>query len=68
MHDGGSSWKWNLTDKYRYQGLTSEESKIITKLYGIQTIPMNYLINPEGKVVAVHLRGEALLKKLEEVL
>lgn len=48
--------------------LTKEEGDTIRKLYGIQSIPMNYLIDPQGKVVAVHLRGESLLKKLEEIL
>jgi thiol-disulfide isomerase/thioredoxin len=48
--------------------LTKEEADQIRKLYAIQTIPMNYLIDPKGNIVAVHLRGEALLKKLEEVL
>jgi peroxiredoxin len=48
--------------------LTPEENSQVSKLYGIQSIPMNFLIDPQGKIVAVHLRGEALLKKLEEVL
>lgn len=37
-------------------------------LYGVQSIPMNYLIGPDGDIVAVHLRGAALMKKLEELL
>jgi thiol-disulfide isomerase/thioredoxin len=48
--------------------LTSEENSKVSKLYGIQAIPMNFLIDPQGKIVAVHLRGEALIKKLEEIL
>lgn len=36
--------------------------------YGVQTIPMNFLIDPNGKIVAVHLRGEALINKLEGLL
>lgn len=48
--------------------LTSEEGNTLRKLYGIQEIPMNFLIDPQGKIVAVHLRGEALIKKLEEIL
>jgi peroxiredoxin len=48
--------------------LTSEEGDTMRKLYGIQSIPMNFLIDPQGKIVAVHLRGEALIKKLEEIL
>lgn len=48
--------------------LTSEENGKVTKLYGIRSIPMNFLIDPQGKIVAVHLRGEALVRKLEELL
>lgn len=48
--------------------LTKEEGDAMRKLYGIQSIPMNFLIDPQGKIVATYLRGEALLKKLEEVL
>jgi cytochrome oxidase Cu insertion factor (SCO1/SenC/PrrC family) len=38
------------------------------KLYGIQSIPMNFLIDPQGKIVATYLRGEELMKKLEDIL
>ncbi|HVK48353.1 MAG TPA: TlpA disulfide reductase family protein, partial [Pseudobacter sp.] len=30
------------------------------KLYDVNAIPMNFLINPEGKIIAKYLRGEAL--------
>jgi peroxiredoxin len=36
--------------------------------YGIQGIPMNYLLDREGKIIAKGLRGEELEKKLSEVL
>lgn len=48
--------------------LTSEENSRMLKLYGIQSIPANFLIDPQGKIVAVYLRGEALIKKLEDIL
>ncbi|MBO9634794.1 MAG: TlpA family protein disulfide reductase [Chitinophagaceae bacterium] len=48
--------------------LTKEEGENMWKLYNIQSIPMNYLIGPDGKILAVYLRGEALEKKLEEIL
>jgi peroxiredoxin len=48
--------------------LTSEESNKMRKLYGIQSIPMNFLIDPQGKIVATYLRGEELMKKLEDIL
>lgn len=38
------------------------------KLYGIQAIPQNYLIDPSGKIVASNLRGEALLDQLKALL
>lgn len=46
--------------------LNTFESPVV-KLYGIQAIPQNYLINPEGKIVAVNLRAESLLEKLAEI-
>ncbi|HVY75084.1 MAG TPA: TlpA disulfide reductase family protein, partial [Puia sp.] len=36
--------------------------------YGIQGIPMNYLLDPEGKIIAKGLRGDELAKKLRELL
>lgn len=38
------------------------------KLYGIQAIPQNYLIDPSGKILASNLRGEALLDQLKALL
>lgn len=37
-------------------------------LYGIRAIPQNYLLDPQGKIIAKNLRGENLLLKLEEIL
>ena len=37
------------------------------KLYGVQGIPANYLIDPEGKIIAQNLRGAALGQKLAEI-
>ncbi len=39
----------------------------VAKLYGIQAIPQNLLLDPEGKIIAKNLRGEALVKKLETI-
>ncbi|HSB92732.1 MAG TPA: TlpA disulfide reductase family protein [Flavitalea sp.] len=35
--------------------------------YGIQAIPQNLLIDPQGKIVGKNLRGEDLQKKLAEI-
>jgi len=37
------------------------------KLYGIQAIPQNLLIDPNGKIVAKDIFGDALQKKLAEI-
>lgn len=40
----------------------------IVGLYGIEGIPFNVLVDPDGKVIAEGLRGAELERKLEEVL
>lgn len=36
-------------------------------LYGIAGVPANFLVGPDGKVIAGYLRGEELNKKLKEI-
>ena len=38
------------------------------QLYGVKSIPANFLIDPTGKIIGRNLRGEELNKKLEEIL
>lgn len=38
------------------------------KLYNIRSIPATILFDPEGKVVATDLRGDALARKLEKLI
>jgi peroxiredoxin len=40
----------------------------VVQLYGIDGIPFNVLVDPEGKIIAQALRGEQLEAKLAEVL
>ncbi len=40
----------------------------IAQLYGIQAIPQNFLIGPDGKLVVKNLRGKALEDKLSALL
>lgn len=40
----------------------------VAKLYGVQSIPQNFLLDKEGRIISSNIRGEELLKKLEEVL
>ena len=37
-------------------------------LYGITAIPRNFLLDPQGKIIARDLRGPALIEKLNEIL
>jgi peroxiredoxin len=39
----------------------------VAKLYGIQAIPQNLLLDPNGKIIAKNLNGEKLEKKLAEI-
>jgi len=40
----------------------------VAKMYGIQSIPANFLIDPSGKIIAKGLREQALQDKLQELL
>lgn len=39
----------------------------VSKMYGIRSIPANFLIDPSGKIIAKDLRAEALQSKLAEL-
>ena len=38
------------------------------KLYGVRAIPAKFLLDPKGVIIAKNLRGEELIKALEDVL
>ncbi|RZK60497.1 MAG: AhpC/TSA family protein [Pedobacter sp.] len=40
----------------------------VSKNYGVSAIPFNFMVDPSGKIVARNITGEALQKKLEELL
>lgn len=40
----------------------------VAALYGIQAIPQNFLIGPDGKIIAKNLHGNELIEKLEKLL
>ena len=39
----------------------------VARLYQVNAIPQNFLLDPEGKIVARDLRGDALQQKLAEI-
>lgn len=53
-------WPWHISD------LKHWNSKLSAK-YNVVSIPTNYLLDPEGKIVAKNLRGKALDKVLEDL-
>lgn len=40
----------------------------VAVLYGVQSIPQNFLLDPNGVIIAKNLRGEELMAKLAEIL
>ena len=42
-------------------------SSAVVPLYGINSIPANYLLDADGRIIATNLRGEALTQKLAEI-
>ena len=53
--------QWQHVSDLKYWG---SEAAI---LYGITSIPRNFLLNPSGKIIGRDLRGQDLLDKLEEL-
>ncbi len=53
-------WPYHVSD---LKGWRNEASK----LYGVRGIPANFLIDGDGVIVAVNLRGEDLEKKLRKL-
>jgi peroxiredoxin len=43
-------------------------NSVVVPLYRIESIPASFLLDREGKIIATNLRGEALEKKLAEIL
>lgn len=40
----------------------------VAEAYGVNAVPANFLVDPDGEIIATNLRGEALEEKLDEVL
>jgi len=60
IHDDQLTW----TQVSDLKGWKNE----VAQLYYIQSIPQNFLVGPDGKIVAKNLRGEELTNKLAELL
>lgn len=60
IHDDGLAW--NQVSDLKYW------DNEVAKQYGIRSIPANFLLDPNGKIIAKNLSGEELDQKLAEVL
>ncbi len=56
----GLTWH-HISDLTQWQGLAIQ-------LYGVNSVPTNFLINPNGIIIAKNLHGDKLEAKLKEVL
>ncbi|MCO4294217.1 AhpC/TSA family protein [Solitalea sp. MAHUQ-68] len=68
---GADAWKKAIADdKLSWNHISDLKfwDSDIAKLYGITAIPQLVLVDAEGKIVAKNLRGEALHKKIEELM
>jgi len=59
IHKDGLTW--NHVSDLQYW------NNAVGKIYGIQSIPANILVDPTGKIVAKNIRGEELQEKLAEI-
>ncbi|MCJ8208855.1 AhpC/TSA family protein [Mucilaginibacter sp. RS28] len=59
IKDDGLTW----TQVSDLKGWANEAAE----LYGVKAIPMNFLVDPQGRIVAKYLRGEDLNNKLKEI-
>lgn len=60
IHDDNLTWT-HVSDLQYWKNAVAVQ-------YGIQAIPQNFLVDPQGKIVAKNLNGEKLEKKLGELL
>lgn len=60
IHDDNLTWT-HVSDLKYWQNEVAQQ-------YGIQAIPQNLLLDPQGKIIAKNLNGGQLQKKLAEIL
>jgi peroxiredoxin len=62
------NWKEAIhADQLAWTQVIDKENKV-SKQYNITSIPSNFLLDKEGRIIAKNLRGDELEKKLAEVL
>lgn len=67
MEDWTEAIKTDKTGKWIHVSDLKYKDSEVVKTFGLSTIPYNYLLDRQGKVIGVNLRGVELQKKLAEV-
>ena len=55
------NWSYHVSDLGGWQSKHAET-------YGVRSIPMNFLVDPDGKIVAMNLRGQDLHFQLDKLV
>jgi len=69
--DGRAKWLKAIADDHLPWAQVSDLrgfNNEVARLYGVRGIPQNYLIGPDGKIVAINLKGETLGTTLAQLL
>lgn len=60
IEDDQLTWPYHVSD---LKGWRNEAAQ----LYGVKSIPASYLVDADGTIIAINLRGEELHKKLKKL-
>lgn len=64
----GDAWQKAVKEDGLLWAQVRDTENVVANLYAIQSIPTTYLLDKEGVIIAVNLRGEALVNKLKELM
>lgn len=68
MDEDVSRWKEAIkTDTIPWPNVLNH-NKTAETIYGVQSIPVNFLVDSTGKIVATNLRGEDLVNRMQKIL
>lgn len=66
-----SSWEKAINDdKLTWHHISDLKgwNSVPAAMYGVEAIPANFLVNPDGKIIATNLEGDSLISTLQKVL
>jgi len=71
IDSNNENWR-KAIEKYNISWINVTDNKgtysVMSAKYGVRGIPKNYLINPDGVIIAIDLRGAELYKNLNELI